>query len=537
MVTNLPLNICQFASRLLGVVYFGLLMSSVEFAKAADLNQSAVDNPQTFSGNFRENGPFYESNLQTQPGLDQSILPAYLRDATAADLVVATATEDNTKSLQLFEMQDGFYPDNAAYEIALTEDVIFLDIAATVGRDMLVVFYAGSAVQLDPRTGATRHLVEFSSIYNGPVDQKIPKLDMVRDLNGDSLDDFIIPGFKGYEVYIQNHDGTFGPRISLSARPIMDISFRDNPWYQARKIYHADVTNDGRADLVFWVGDKFMVYQQLANGTFTDEPIQFSPKVIFDAEGYEGVSMRMGEEDQSDAQQQALFQLKDFTGDGIPELVTLAVKSQGVLKKSTTYNIHTGAGMYPSESDLAYMLPDFQVEPASSIRSRGIQFDLEEKDLNNDGQLDIIVSSVEIGVGKIIRALLTGSIAINLDFYQMADGIYPEKPNLHREVTATFNMSSGDVFLPTVLISDINGDGQEDLVVQDGRDTLEIFHGVSNGKLFERRANKVSVEMPRDPDLVESLDLNGDGKQDLLIRLEPEEDDNNTHRLKVLVSK
>ena len=317
----------------------------------------------------------------------------------------------------------------------------------------------------------------------------------------------------------------------------MDISFRDNPWYQARKIYHADVTNDGRADLVFWVVDKFMVYQQLADGTFTDEPVQFSPKVIFDAEGYEGVSMRMGEEDQSDAQQQALFQLKDFTGDGIPELVTLAVKSQGVLKKSTTYNIHTGAGLYPSESDSAYMLPDFQVEPASTIRSRGIQFDLEEKDLNNDGQLDIIVSSVEIGVGKIIRALLTGSIAINLDFYQMADGIYPEKPNLHREVTATFNMSSGDVFLPTVLISDINGDGQEDLAVQDGRDTLEIFHGVSNGKLFERRANKVSVEMPRDPDLVESLDLNGDGKQDLLIRLEPEEDDNNTHRLKVLVSK
>ena len=183
MVTNLPLNICQFASRLLGVVYFGLFISSVEFAKAADLNQSAVDNPQTFSGNFRENGPFYESNLQTQPGLDQSILPAYLRDATAADLVVATATENNTKSLQLFEMQDGFYPDNAAYEIALTEDVIFLDIAATVGRDMLVVFYAGSAVQLDPRTGATRHLIQFSSIYNAPVDQKIPKLDMVRDLN------------------------------------------------------------------------------------------------------------------------------------------------------------------------------------------------------------------------------------------------------------------------------------------------------------------------------------------------------------------
>ncbi len=533
----MPLNISQFLSRVNRVICFGLLIGSIEFATAANTQQRATVNSGEVTDNYRENGPFFESTLETESGSDQSILPAYLMNASAADLVVATVTKDNSKSLQLFEMHAGFYPDNAAYELALAEEVIFLDVAATAGQDILVAFYADFAVQLDPRTGATKHLVDFSSIYNGPVDQKIPKLDMVRDLNGDGLDDFIIPGFKGYEVYIQHQDGSFGDEINLKAPPIMDISFRENPWYQARQIYHTDVTNDGRDDLVFWVVDKFLVYQQLADGAFTVNPIQFSPEIRFDAEGYEGVSMRMGEEDQSDAQQQALFQLRDFTGDGIPELVTLAVKSQGVLKKSTTYNIHTGASASALEVQSANNLPDFQVEPTSKIQSRGIQFDLEEKDLNNDGQIDIIVSSVEIGIGKIIRALLTGSIAINLDFYQMADGFYPEKPNLHREVTATFNMSSGDVFLPTVLISDITGDGQQDLVVQDGQDTLEIFYGVGDGKLFERAAKKVAVEMPRDPDLVESLDLNGDGKQDLLIRLEPEEKDNGTRRLKVLISK
>ena len=491
------------------------------------------------SDSFRENGPFYESDLQTLPGLDQSILPAFLDDSGSADLIVATLTEDNLKKLQLFEMQQGFYSPNATFERQLDENVIFLDVAASRERDILILFYSNLAVQLDPRSGETKTLTEFSSIYNGPVDQQLPKLDLVRDLNGDDLDDFIIPSFVGYEVYIQKDDGSFGERILLEAPPVMDISFRENPWYQARKIYHTDVTNDGLADLVFWVVDKFMVYQQLENGNFSEDAIQFSPQVMFDAEGYEGVSMRMGGEDQSDAQKKALFQLRDFTGDGVPEIVTLSVKSQGVLKKSTTYDIHTGSSTSHADSanqTESPLMPDFEPDAGSQIQSRGIQFELEEKDLNNDGQIDLIVSSVEIGLGKIIRALLTGSISINLDFYQMTNGRYPEKPNLEREVRATFNMSSGDVFLPTVLITDITGDGQQDLVVQDGRDTLEIYQGVQDLKLFEKRATKVSVEMPRDPDLVESLDLNGDSKQDLLIRLEPEENDK-SRRLKILISK
>ncbi|MFT4713460.1 MAG: hypothetical protein ACI8W1_001949, partial [Candidatus Azotimanducaceae bacterium] len=129
---------------------------------------------------FRENGLFFESDLMTQPGLDQSILPAYLRDRNVADIIVATVAEDNVKTLQLFEMHQGYYRANASVVRQLDEKVIFLDVAATVGREMLVVFYAGYAVELDPVDGATKPLIEFSSIYNGPVDQQLPKLDLAR---------------------------------------------------------------------------------------------------------------------------------------------------------------------------------------------------------------------------------------------------------------------------------------------------------------------------------------------------------------------
>jgi len=524
------------ALKIIPALVIGLVSFVTHAFGSPATNSLSVINPQAFSGSFRENGPFYESDLKVKFGLDQTILVAHLSDPNAADIIVATATEKNLKTLELFEMQQGYYPGNAVSVHQLDDDVIFLDVGATVGRDMLVVFYSGVAMELNLKDGSRRPLIEFSSIYNAPVDQKLPKLDALRDLNDDGLDDFIIPGFKGYEVYIQRPDGTFGARSLLAAPPVMDMSFRQNPWYQAREIYHTDITDDGRADLVFWVDDEFLIFEQLGNGDFSAVPERFSPPVMFDAEGYEGVSMRMGGEDQSDVEKKALFRLRDYDADGIPELVTLSIKSEGVLKKSTTYEIHRGEPGTANETG-GPRLPGFEILPASHIRSRGIQFDLEEKDLNNDGQIDIIVSSVEIGLGKIIRALLTGSIAIKLDFYQMEAGKYPEKPNLEREVTATFNMSSGDVFLPTVLITDINGDGMEDLVVQDGDDTIELYEGVNNNELFSRRAIEIKVEMPRDPDKVESMDLNADSKQDLVIQLEPLETDQTVSRLKVLVRK
>jgi len=115
---------------------------------------------------------------------------------------------------------------------------------------------------------------------------------------------------------------------------------------------------------------------------------------------------------------------------------------------------------------------------------------------------------------------LTGSIRIDLGFYQMRNGRYPLKPNVVRNIKATFSLSTGDVFFPSVLMADVSGDGLADLLVQDGNDGLLIYPGIASERLFSKDAIEVNAPMPTQPERIQVADLNADGKQDLIVRLE-----------------
>jgi hypothetical protein len=455
---------------------------------------------------------FTRSALSTQDVLAQTVLHADLAGSGQDDLVVLQVHSNNARRVRLYRATAERYNNEAVVERDLPTDVIFADTGSRQGRDVLVLFSATQVFQFDPVTGQSQTLAEFTSIYNNIVDKALPHFDMMRDLNDDGLDDLIVPSFKGFSVFIQQPSGEFTAAVSMAAPSVMEMSYNEHPWYKARKTYHADVNADGRDDLVFWVDDEFRAYLQQDDG-FSAEPVLFTPAVTFEAEGYEGVSMRMGGEDQSNVLKKALFQFKDLDGDSRPELVTLAVKSEGVFNKQTTYEFYRG-------QPLKQGVPQFSSTPDSRIESKGVQFDMQEKDLNNDGQLDIIVSSVELGLTKLVRALLTGAIRIDLGFYQMKDGVYPELPNIVRTIKATFSFSSGDVFVPTVLMADVTGDGLADLLLQEGDDELHIYLGEATDQLFADDPVEISVAMPRDPDLVQVADLNHDGKQDLILALE-----------------
>jgi hypothetical protein len=71
-------------------------------------------------------------------------------------------------------------------------------------------------------------------------------------------------------------------------------------------------------------------------------------------------------------------------------------------------------------------------------------------DFNNDNQTDMVISAVDIGLGKVLGALVTGAINIDLNFYQMKEGLYAATPDLKRQIKATFDLRSGDFlfFLP-----------------------------------------------------------------------------------------
>tara|TARA_B110000503_G_C7173241_1_gene425520 strand:+ start:62 stop:757 length:696 start_codon:yes stop_codon:yes gene_type:complete len=71
------------------------------------------------------------------------------------------------------------------------------------------------------------------------------------------------------------------------------------------------------------------------------------------------------------------------------------------------------------------------------------------------------------------------------------------------------------------LLADADGDGIDDLLVQDGEGRLNIFLSSGDASLFSSSPTIINVRMPSDPELVAVADLNRDGKVDLVMRHEP----------------
>ena len=73
----------------------------------------------------------------------------------------------------------------------------------------------------------------------------------------------------------------------------------------------------------------------------------------------------------------SLHDLADLDADGLPDLVTLSVISEGVLNKTSRFEVHRG---YRDEGRLAW-----RSAADSTILSNGIQYEMDRHDFDGDG--------------------------------------------------------------------------------------------------------------------------------------------------------
>ncbi|MFT7219427.1 MAG: hypothetical protein ACI8Z1_001041 [Candidatus Azotimanducaceae bacterium] len=455
---------------------------------------------------------YQASTISTGEGGQQTVLAAFLSDTDVADLVLITIDKNRRRTISVLPHQAGQYAALAPGR-ELDADLVVIDVGRHQSRDAIVGFTQSAAFRLDPFTGERTKLADISTIFGSAIKDALPHIDLFTDINSDGMDDLVIPGFDGFLIHTQRADGSFSAPVSLRAPPIVELSFDDNPWYQPRQKYIADVTLDGRNDVSVLINNQLHVFRQFDNGQFLPRPLMVDTGIDLDFGGMEELSVSMRDMDQSDSLSRALIKLRDLDGDGLTDMLVISVRSQGVFKKQTSYQLHRGIEV---EGKLV-----FSQEPVTTIESKGYQFEIEAVDFNNDNQTDMVISAVDIGLGKVLGALITGSVKIDLNFYQMREGLYSAKPDLKREITATFDLRSGDFFFPSVLIADADGDGIDDLLIQEGEDQLDVFLGTGDASLFSNSPTVIDVHMPSDPELVGVADLNRDGKVDLVMRHEP----------------
>ena len=511
----------HYRRSLSSILFFGVFLSGCVTPAAAQ-----------FTGDL-----FEQYEVVTGSAERQTVLTGFLLGGAIAELAVVNIDENDDRRLRIYAFGDGTWVPR--FDATLGPEVLFVDVANIGGRDRLVTYERGRLNWFDPESATERALVAVTSNFNPPRRGEIPHVDVTRDVNGDDRDDLVVPDVDGFWVFIQMEGGAFAHPVKVG--PSTDMSrilgadgYRYDPWSQSR-VHEIDYNRDGRSDLVFWNEDHFEVHHQDERGLFARPAKTFTTDVAFDSDDLSSLAT-------GDMTGRVLHSLADLNGDGVADLGVFSLEGRSISRKQSAYEVHFGRPV-PAGGTA------FAPEVGAAFRSDGrIQLGMDRHDFDRDGQVDLMLTTIDVkflksSLWKRIKGAMGDDVWLELEFYRMEGGRYPDKPNAtrrialdgppsHREpgwVPLDIVLRGGThesrktqksylrAFNMILLIGDVTGDGRSDLFIESTHVQLPVFVGVPGPDLFARRAQNVAIAVPNDEEYAWLADLNKDGKQDVLM--------------------
>lgn len=483
---------------------------------------------------------FDSYDIVTPAAAHQTLLTGSFIDGEAAQVVLLTVDDKGQRNLRLYAFDGTDW--RLRHTSPFPADILYVDVATLAGHDRLVGRTPRGFLWLDPATGAQHPVTELAASFHTASDTGVPRLDVFRDLNGDGREDLIVPDVDGFRVALQSLDGSFGPMATLGPpEPFRDaraygdertyaevgVTAQNVPWYLSR-VHHVDVDRDGRDDLAFWNTDHFMVYRQDENGRFRQTPETFTTDVAIDFDGAYGLAFQFGDRSVPGLllgfgrriEHRILHGLRDLNGDGVADLVILALAGRSPLRLRGRYDVHFGR---PTEAGI-YFPPSADTVVRAPGRSGGLQpwgyAAQHYLDFDGDGALDMGMAAVNTGLFGMFRAMVGNSISMDLALYRLNDdGRYPSEPDVNLRLGTPFSPLDGrGPLFPTVLVGDVDGDGRTDLVAGERWDELSVYLGGQGSDPLSSEPIPVPTDVPSDERNARLVDLDRDGKQDVVIQ-------------------
>jgi hypothetical protein len=375
-----------------------------------------------------------------------------------------------------------------------------------------------------PATDTVNALVEVPSIYRAVDAKRLWQMDMVVDVSGASVSDLLIPDFSAYHLLIQTESGDFD-HYRLPIENLVQLWGKE-PRFMPRKPYLVDFNLDGKTDIVFVRDGQLRVFLQQSDGAFTEtyQTVSLGITIASDVEAI----VRSGEgRDFSGLVIQRVHDITDLDNDGLADLIIRREQYVSALEQHENYRIH-----YGRRSDQGLV---FAPEPDAHINTRGIQFESVFVDLNGDQRKDFYTPSATFGVGTIIRALLSGTTSLDMQFYLMKDDrSFSDKPDLNHKATANVSIGRAAIDLPLLQVAYLHNSDQKDLLVGEGQEQLQIIRTQEN-RLFAGESRRFKTSLPRNGAQVKVMDINRDGKDDLVLPFDSQEPEDRRNQVRFLI--
>ncbi|WP_152032961.1 FG-GAP repeat domain-containing protein [Gallaecimonas mangrovi] len=312
------------------------------------------------------------------------------------------------------------------------------------------------------------------SLWRGVVPKYLSK---VSWCHGNRL---FIPGFSALRVYrIKQNQLVLESEVPVTAFMSLRMGA---PYYQEKAIHLVDVNLDKVPDLLVEGDNGLVVYLGQGRG-FAKTPIVFAPGLKLTPLAKRTLRLNDGE-DFSKLRVRTLEAVTDLNGDGLKDIIISSLHSKGLLDRSQRFEVHFGIKI---ANGLGY-----RVAPDTGFESEGVVFELRQQDLNGDGSLDLYTPAVKLGVGKVISALLTGSVSVDLDIRLLAGG------KLHALATGIdsdmeVSLSSGEFRVP--LMAAFKLDGSHFIAVKKDQNHLALYRLIAD-KLKHQQT--LSIPLPVD---------------------------------------
>jgi len=352
-------------------------------------------------------------------------------------------------------------------------------------------------------------------------------LRFLQDVDGDGLDDAVIPAQDGLAIHRGTADGGFEAEAACRARLPGDRAVahgagvrREIPVPQV-----LDVDADGRKDLVVVALDAEPQRLAVARGL---GGARFAPAASLGlgclSERKSAPSAPGAAADGPAPRGRRVAWFGALEEGGRPYLVTREILDTGKSDRKQAMAPRVRYGLHRLGGDLS--VPR---EPSATFDAEGYAFsgafrdgvDLEFLDLDGDRRKDLVTVTIDVSMFQVLRALTSKTIGIGLEFRvvsQGADGVFRRVPDQVLDEKLRIDLNRFEISRLGQFQGDFDGDGRIDFVHLGKGKSVTIHRGQAGGRYPEKPDLVVAMdEEPEDVLLVRVRDFDGDGRADIAV--------------------